>query len=123
MAAPKSPGRARRLRGGLALFFVLLFSGTPLAVSLHYSPEGLEAGEGLVGVLPACHWDRSLGHLTGWPCPACGLSRGFASMSGGDPARAFAYHRAAPTLYLLYWTVFLTSLVLSVTFLRRRPAA
>jgi hypothetical protein len=43
-----------------------------------------------------CLWNRA----TGYPCPFCGLSRGFVEISHGKPGRASLYHPLAVPAFL-----------------------
>ncbi|MGB0640751.1 MAG: DUF2752 domain-containing protein, partial [Myxococcota bacterium] len=41
------------------------------------------------------------------PCPGCGLTRSFCSISAGHPLAAFSDHLAGPFLYLaMVWVLF-----------------
>lgn len=44
-------------------------------------------------------------YLTGWPCPACGLTRAVCHALRGDWAQSLAYHPAGPlvALTLIVW--------------------
>ncbi|PKO14504.1 hypothetical protein CVU37_14450 [candidate division BRC1 bacterium HGW-BRC1-1] len=39
-------------------------------------------------------------HLTGLPCPLCGMTRAFAALSAGRVAQAVSFNFAAPALFL-----------------------
>ena len=39
-------------------------------------------------------------HLTGLPCPLCGMTRAFAALSTGRLSQAISYNFAAPVLFL-----------------------
>ena len=39
-------------------------------------------------------------HLTGLPCPLCGMTRAFAALSAGRFAQAVSFNFAAPVLFL-----------------------
>lgn len=63
----------------------------------------------LVGVLMTASFTEAPAHLslspcafynlTGLPCPACGLTRGFVALGHGHMAASFAWHPLAPVLY------------------------
>lgn len=42
---------------------------------------------------------------TGYPCPACGLTRSFISMSAGEWEKAFGFNWGGPILYFLMLTL------------------
>lgn len=46
--------------------------------------------------LPAC----PLRHLTGIPCPTCGMTRSFVALAQGDLAGAIDYHLFGPVLFV-----------------------
>ncbi|MHC5038921.1 MAG: DUF2752 domain-containing protein [Planctomycetota bacterium] len=66
------------------------------------SPYG-DPGEGGISsrhiyTLPCCLFRA----LTGAPCPLCGLTRSFVSLSHGDFKAAFLFHPFGPVLYLAF---------------------
>lgn len=91
---------ARRDAVYRGLAYLMLF--TPLALSLSISfaitPQELESGA--VVLSPPCMSQL----LFARPCPTCGMTRGFAAVSHGRFEQALHYNRAAPIVYLLYWT-------------------
>jgi hypothetical protein len=82
--------------GGLGRALVVLPLGSAVfAVSALWSPSQLP------GVV-LCPFRA----LTGLPCPGCGMTRAFCSISHGEFARAFGYNALAPFVFagaLLLW--------------------
>ncbi len=56
-------------------------------------------------------------NMTGFPCPSCGMSRGFHAMSQWCPVEAFGFNIAAPLVYPASWLL----LVLGLLDLTVRP--
>ena len=84
---------ARKTNAG-AIF--LLLSGVFAASVLLPLPHGRG---GQIGHLPSvCLFY----HLTGLPCPGCGLTRSFVCLSHGDLFEALHWHPLGPALYLLF---------------------
>jgi hypothetical protein len=50
-------------------------------------------------------------HLTGLPCPGCGLTRSFVCFAHGEIKQAFAYHPLGPILFLAFAVYALYSFV------------
>ncbi len=56
-------------------------------------------------------------NITGFPCPSCGMSRGFNAMARWSPVEAFDFNIAAPLVYPASWLL----LVLGLVDLTARP--
>ena len=67
-----------------------LAAATVLAVSFAWSPEALPK-------VSLCWFN----HLTGLPCPGCGLTRGFCALSHGRLAEAWALNPFSLFFYLI----------------------
>jgi hypothetical protein len=50
-----------------------------------------------------------LRHLTGIPCPTCGMTRSFCCMSRGEFAEAALFHPLGPVIYAMLAVVFVRS--------------
>lgn len=88
----------RRLSGHVLLHVALLaFFASALIISFVVTPDDLETGR--VVLAPACTFHR----LTGWQCPTCGLTRAFCALSHGQLETAWAYHRGALLVYVVFW--------------------
>jgi Protein of unknown function (DUF2752) len=61
------------------------------------------AGRGVPLPLPGC----ALRHLTGIPCPACGMTRSFIAFAKGDFATSVHQHLFGPLLFVACLLVFL----------------
>jgi len=58
----------------------------------------MPGGDGLILRLPTiCPFD----HMTGLPCPGCGLTRAFVSMAHGHVVDAFRWHALGPIVFLI----------------------
>ncbi|HNS98895.1 MAG TPA: DUF2752 domain-containing protein [Polyangiaceae bacterium] len=77
---------------------LVLGLGGMLGVSFLVSPDDID--EGRVALTPACPTKQWFG----MPCPTCGMSRAFASLSRGQWGEAMRYNRASPIVYVLTWT-------------------
>ena len=50
-------------------------------------------------------------NMTGFPCPSCGMSRGYHAMSSLSPVEAFGHNIAAPLVYPASWIILLLGLI------------
>jgi hypothetical protein len=66
-----------------------------IAASFVISPEQLEKRKGIGKVVPQCMFKQ----ITGWPCPSCGMSRAFCSISRGEFKKAAEYNILSFVLY------------------------
>ena len=74
----------------------LLLSGVFAASVLLPLPHGLG---GQIGTLPSlCLFY----HLTGLPCPGCGLTRSFVCLGHGHLWQSLHWHPLGPAIYLLF---------------------
>ena len=65
--------------------------------------RGLAAVGAVQVGLCACHvdaWPCAFLHLTGLPCPGCGLTRSCVAMLHGDVGEALRYHAMGPLLFV-----------------------
>jgi hypothetical protein len=89
---------ARKTNAG-AMF--LLLSGVFAASVLLPLPRGRS---GQIGRLPSiCLFY----HLTGLPCPGCGLTRSFVSLGHGHLLEALHWHPLGPAIFLLFGLLWL----------------
>lgn len=84
--------------GGAAVF----------GIASAWSPASVVAGPGL------CPFRE----MTGWPCPACGLTRSFVMLAHGDVAQAFTFNAFGPAFFVLG---VVTVLVAAASLVARRP--
>lgn len=70
-------------------------------VSIFYAPEARASG----GHFTICGFR----HLTGLPCPGCGLTHSFCSIGKGDLPSAFSYNLLGPPLFLFSILIWLRS--------------
>jgi hypothetical protein len=61
------------------------------------------AGRGVPISFPGC----ALRHLTGIPCPTCGMTRSFIALAKGDFATSIQMHAFGPVLFLAFLLIFL----------------
>lgn len=88
-----NPGAARKTNAGMVF---LLLSGVLAASVLLPLPHG--AG-GQIGHLPSiCLFY----HLTGLPCPGCGLSRSFVCLGHGHFWESLHWHPLGPVIFLVF---------------------
>lgn len=63
--------------------------------SIFFSPKDLEEKRGIAKIIPECMFKK----ITGYPCPSCGMTRAFCSISRGNFAAAFGYNILSFILY------------------------
>jgi hypothetical protein len=56
-----------------------------------------------------------LRQLTGLPCPTCGLTRAFCSISRGGFAEAVAFHPLGPLVYVIFLALLVRSAGIAIT--------
>lgn len=86
-------------------FCVFIPAVSALALSFAITPDTIEAGS--VKLAPPCLFK----HLFDIPCPACGMTRAFCSISHGDFLRAIEYNAASILIYPLFVVVAIACLV------------
>jgi len=60
-------------------------------------------------------------HLTGLPCPGCGLGRSFVALTHGELGAALAHHALGPLFYAVCAVLLVRSLAEAVLRRRLRP--
>lgn len=50
-------------------------------------------------------------NMSGFPCPSCGMSRGFHAMATWRPVEAFRFNIAAPLVYPASWLLLIIGLL------------
>lgn len=106
--APEWSAASIAARSGMTPSFrntLALFAAAVLAVSFVYTPSTMPK-------LGVCFFRR----VTDLPCPGCGLTRSFCSISHGEFAAAWGFHPFGFAFYALTLTVLVWPLVA-----RRRP--
>jgi hypothetical protein len=66
-----------------------------IVASFLLAPSDLEERRGVVKLMPQCMFKK----VTGLPCPSCGMSRAFCSISRRRIADAFGYNPLSMLLY------------------------
>ncbi len=66
-----------------------------IAASFLFAPSDLEQRRGVARLMPQCMFKK----MTGMPCPSCGMSRAFCSISRRRIADAFGYNPLSVLLY------------------------
>ena len=77
---------------------LIAFLAGPIAVSFFLPLPAATGNASHPYSIPCCLFRET----TGIPCPLCGLTRSFVSLSHGKPGRAFLYHPFGPVLYLAF---------------------
>ena len=94
VAPPDHAGERRRFRRSRILLAAMY--ALPLALAPFMEADRRRATFfGVEG--PRC----PVGDLAGWPCPGCGLTRGFVTAVHGEWAESFSAHPAAVLIVLL----------------------
>ncbi|OLP19876.1 hypothetical protein BST81_03280 [Leptolyngbya sp. 'hensonii'] len=78
-------------QGRLARWGILGFSGAPL-IGAHFYNQGFQIP---FLVCP-------IRHLTGIPCPTCGMTRSFMAIARGDLPQAVTEHLLGPVLFIVF---------------------
>ncbi|WP_312870552.1 DUF2752 domain-containing protein [Gordonia asplenii] len=78
-------------------------------IALAWSPAAVVSGPGF------CPFRE----MTGWPCPACGLTRSFVMLAHGDVARAFSFNLFGPVFFVVGLAA---TIVAGWSLVARRPA-
>lgn len=93
-----NPDAAKKANAGLVF---LLLSGVFAASVLLPLPRG---AQGQIRNLPSfCLFY----HLTGLPCPGCGLTRSFVCLSHGHLGESLHWHPLGPAIFLLLFLLWL----------------
>lgn len=93
-----NPRNARILRWGMPA----LLAGVLMTASFTEAPAHLP--------LSPC----AFYNVTGLPCPACGLTRGFVALGHGHLAASLAWHPLAPVLYVATFGALVVSVLAAV---------
>lgn len=72
--------------------------GGPVLASFFFPPPDPGPDPDPPYGIPCCLFRET----TGIPCPLCGLTRSFVSLSHGNVERAFRYHPLGPIVYLAF---------------------
>ncbi len=88
-----------------------------IVASFLFTPSDLEERRGVAKLMPQCMFKK----MTGLPCPSCGMSRAFCSISRGRIADAFDYNPLSMLLYpIIVAGIILPPLSLAQYWWRRR---